>query len=75
VGVSSNDDKIADYIIQSGGGKVNDHLLELLITISACKTASARRVTAFTAAGLNNVDILFTDGLLDFNSSLTHCEF
>lgn len=34
------------YIIQSGGGKVNDHLLELLITVSACKTASARRVTA-----------------------------
>ena len=34
------------FIIQSGGGKVNDHLLELLITISACKTASARRVTA-----------------------------
>lgn len=34
------------YIIQSGGGKVNDLLLELLITISACKTASANRVTA-----------------------------
>ncbi|KAL4931119.1 ribose phosphate diphosphokinase subunit PRS5 [Aspergillus undulatus] len=34
------------YLVQSGGGKVNDHLLELLITISACKTASARRVTA-----------------------------
>lgn len=34
------------YIIQSGGGKVNDHLIELLITISACKTASAKRVTA-----------------------------
>ncbi|KAL4897328.1 ribose-phosphate pyrophosphokinase [Aspergillus ambiguus] len=34
------------YLIQSGGGKVNDHLMELLITISACKTASARRVTA-----------------------------
>lgn len=34
------------YIIQSGGGKVNDHLVELLITISACKTASAKRVTA-----------------------------
>jgi len=34
------------FIIQSGGGKVNDHLLELLITISACKTASANRVTA-----------------------------
>ena len=34
------------YIIQSGGGKINDHLMELLITISACKTASARQVTA-----------------------------
>lgn len=34
------------YIIQSGGGKVNDHLLELLVIISACKTASAKRVTA-----------------------------
>ena len=34
------------YVIQSGGGKVNDHLIELLITISACKTASATRVTA-----------------------------
>ena len=33
------------FIIQSGGGKVNDHLIELLISISACKTASARRVT------------------------------
>ncbi|KAI9801476.1 MAG: ribose-phosphate pyrophosphokinase [Piccolia ochrophora] len=34
------------YILQSGGGKVNDHLMELLITISACKTASAKQVTA-----------------------------
>lgn len=34
------------YIIQSGGGRVNDHLMELLIAISACKTASASRVTA-----------------------------
>ena len=34
------------YIIQSGGGSVNDHLMELLITISACKTASAKQVTA-----------------------------
>ncbi|KAF2456955.1 ribose-phosphate pyrophosphokinase [Lineolata rhizophorae] len=34
------------YIIQSGGGKVNDHFMELLITISACKTASAKKVTA-----------------------------
>ncbi|KAI9791212.1 MAG: ribose-phosphate pyrophosphokinase [Peltula sp. TS41687] len=34
------------YIVQSGCGKVNDHLLELLIMISACKTASAKKVTA-----------------------------
>ena len=34
------------YIIQSGCGQVNDNLMELLIMISACKTASAARVTA-----------------------------
>lgn len=34
------------YVIQSGAGRVNDHLIELLITISACKTASAKKVTA-----------------------------
>ena len=34
------------FIIQSGGGKINDHLMELLITISACKIASAKKVTA-----------------------------
>lgn len=34
------------FIVQSGGGQVNDHLMELLITIQACKTASAKRVTA-----------------------------
>ena len=34
------------YIIQSGAGRVNDHLMELLITISACQTASAKKVTA-----------------------------
>lgn len=34
------------FVIQSGSGRVNDHLVELLITISACKTASAKRVTA-----------------------------
>jgi ribose-phosphate pyrophosphokinase len=33
------------YVIQSGGGKVNDHLMELFITVSACKIASANRVT------------------------------
>ncbi|PAA47348.1 hypothetical protein BOX15_Mlig021117g2 [Macrostomum lignano] len=34
------------YIIQTGSGEVNDMLMELLIMISACKTASAARVTA-----------------------------
>uniref|UniRef100_A0A914GYI6 ribose-phosphate diphosphokinase n=1 Tax=Globodera rostochiensis TaxID=31243 RepID=A0A914GYI6_GLORO len=34
------------YIIQSGCGEINDHLMELLIMISACKIASACRVTA-----------------------------
>jgi ribose-phosphate pyrophosphokinase len=35
------------YIVQSGGcGHVNDNFFELLIMIQACKTASARKVTA-----------------------------
>jgi ribose-phosphate pyrophosphokinase len=33
------------YIVQSGGGPVNDHFIELCIAISACKTASAKKVT------------------------------
>jgi len=34
------------YIIQSGSGKVNDNFIDLCIMISACKTGSAKRVTA-----------------------------
>lgn len=34
------------FIVQSGCGQVNDNFMELLIMISACKTASAKRVTA-----------------------------
>ncbi|KAA1477722.1 phosphoribosyl pyrophosphokinase [Dentipellis sp. KUC8613] len=34
------------FIIQSACSDVNDHLMELLILISACKGASARRITA-----------------------------
>ncbi|KAF4125852.1 ribose-phosphate pyrophosphokinase [Geosmithia morbida] len=34
------------YIVQSGSGSVNDNLMELCIMISACKTGSAKRVTA-----------------------------
>lgn len=34
------------FIIQSGCGDINDSLMELLILANACKTASARRITA-----------------------------
>jgi ribose-phosphate pyrophosphokinase len=34
------------FIIQTAAEPVNDMLMELLITISACKTASARKITA-----------------------------
>ncbi|KAI6174142.1 Ribose-phosphate diphosphokinase [Aphelenchoides besseyi] len=34
------------FIIQSGSGEVNDHLMEMLIMINACKIASASRVAA-----------------------------
>ncbi|KAH6919224.1 ribose-phosphate pyrophosphokinase 2 [Coprinopsis sp. MPI-PUGE-AT-0042] len=34
------------FIIQSACNDVNENLMELLILISACKTASARRITA-----------------------------
>ncbi|KAG0170407.1 ribose-phosphate pyrophosphokinase [Apophysomyces sp. BC1034] len=34
------------FIVQSGCGHVNDNFMELLIMIQACKTASAKRVTA-----------------------------
>ena len=34
------------YIIQSGCGDISDNLMELLIMMNACKTASAARVTA-----------------------------
>lgn len=34
------------FIIQTGADSINDHLMELLIMINACRTASARRITA-----------------------------
>jgi ribose-phosphate pyrophosphokinase len=44
IGESVRDEDV--FILQSGCGEINDHLMELLIMISACKTASARRITA-----------------------------
>jgi ribose-phosphate pyrophosphokinase len=43
IGESVRDEDV--FIIQSGCGEVNDNLMELLILINACKTASARRIT------------------------------
>ncbi|GMM35623.1 ribose phosphate diphosphokinase subunit [Saccharomycopsis crataegensis] len=45
VGETMRDDDV--YIVQTGCGEfeVNDHLMELLMMIRACKSASARKVT------------------------------
>ncbi|KAK9451345.1 phosphoribosyltransferase-like protein [Limtongia smithiae] len=34
------------YIVQSGSTRINDHLMELLIMISACRGGSANKITA-----------------------------
>ncbi|CDO52992.1 hypothetical protein DV451_000510 [Geotrichum candidum] len=45
IGESVRDEDV--YIVtQIGSGDVNDRILELLIMVNACKTASARRITA-----------------------------
>ncbi|CAG8444613.1 3587_t:CDS:2 [Cetraspora pellucida] len=44
IGESVRDEDV--FIIQSGCGEINDSIMELLIMINACKTASARRITA-----------------------------
>ncbi|KAI9089611.1 phosphoribosyltransferase-like protein [Phlyctochytrium arcticum] len=44
IGVSVRNEDV--YIIQSGSMAINDHLMELLIMINACKISSARRITA-----------------------------
>ncbi|GES76738.1 ribose-phosphate pyrophosphokinase 1 [Rhizophagus clarus] len=44
IGCSVRDEDV--FIIQSGSSHVNDHLMELLIMISACKGSSASRITA-----------------------------
>ncbi|CDK24224.1 unnamed protein product [Kuraishia capsulata CBS 1993] len=44
IGVSVRDEDV--YIIQSGSPQTNDHIMELLILISACKGGSAAKITA-----------------------------
>jgi ribose-phosphate pyrophosphokinase len=33
------------FIVQSGSETVNDHIMELLVMVNACKTASSNRIT------------------------------
>jgi ribose-phosphate pyrophosphokinase len=33
------------FVVQSGSGKINDSIMELLILISACKGSSANKIT------------------------------
>lgn len=44
IGASVRDEDV--YIVQSGSSTVNDHIMELMILISACKSGSASKVTA-----------------------------
>ncbi|EJD48683.1 phosphoribosyl pyrophosphokinase [Auricularia subglabra TFB-10046 SS5] len=44
IGESVRDEDV--FILQTGSADVNDNMMELLILISACKTAAARRITA-----------------------------
>src|SRR5579859_2252052 len=44
IGESVRDEDV--FIIQTGADNINDALMELLIMINACRTASARRITA-----------------------------
>lgn len=46
IGESLRDQDV--YIVQTGFGSINDMLMELLIMITGCKSASARRVTVGT---------------------------
>lgn len=43
IGVSVRNQDV--YIVQSGSGRINDSVMELLIMISACKGGSAKSIT------------------------------
>ena len=47
------------YIIQPAGENVNDNLMELLIAISACKTASARKASILRNIELRDFSLTF----------------
>ena len=74
IGVSVRAEDV--FIVQSGSSTINDHLMELLIMINACKAASAKRITAvyvlflFTSLSLllmNPTKFLRLEGNPDFS--------
>lgn len=44
IGVSVRDEDV--YVVQSGSDSINDHIMELLIFISGCRSGSANKITA-----------------------------
>jgi ribose-phosphate pyrophosphokinase len=44
IGVSVRDEDV--YVVQSGSAAINDHIMEMLILIQACRTGSANKITA-----------------------------
>lgn len=64
------------FIVQSGCGEVNDNFIELLILILACKTASAKRVTAVLpyfpySRQPENPKVLMNDNAISDSDELT----
>ena len=60
------------YIVQTGGGEVNDNLMELLIMINACKIASAERVS-FPDAFMTQFSLCRCLSVFQACQFLTHC--
>jgi len=49
------------FVVQSGSGKINDSIMELLIMISACKGGSANKITGMLIGVFNEIKIPFTN--------------
>lgn len=44
IGASVRDEDV--YVVQSGSNSINDHIMEMMILIQACRTGSANKITA-----------------------------
>ncbi|KAI9037419.1 ribose phosphate diphosphokinase subunit PRS1 [Aspergillus affinis] len=62
IGVSVRNQDV--YIVQSGSGKINDSVMELLIMISACKGGSAKSITG--ASPVSQTRIPLHNSLIPF---------